>query len=631
MTGPTNVSSKRKLRLENKKKKMAALLDIVKLNECDRQKNKLHQQDHQKEPNFAMIAEPSAKKFKPEQKEDGSANVDFVKPKLEGEAFDELKKMLRDKTNKIRNSPKFRLRDMGESATLKIRLENRSPLFLSDIQHLIMYSQVGVHSPYSPTRWCSLEKYNRLKSVNLLIVENVSLYHYEAFESEFQFLKSNFEHKIEFVSPLSYRGDIIKELSMVPLSATQMRKLINEYGTMADAAKNCTEIFDTVKNFFPIDECPSEPRETISGLPASDKFSRTQLLLSGWQMIEENFPLPIKGLVERKYADYKLTKEKYKNVTPTSPMVGIDCEMCRTSTGELELTRVSAVNEKHEVFYDTLVKPDNKIVDYLTRFSGINSKMMRSVTKKLKDVQNDLRRILPDDVILVGQSLSNDLHALKMMHPYVIDTSVIYNITGDRARKSKLQTLAQEFLNETIQSGHGHCSNEDSLACMKLTQLKLKKHLYFGDAIMGSIFTEQRAYPDIGTSSYATSMLRQCTKMDKTASVVGVDDTADKYKFYVDKNVTREVTNIACTSETSNRGVVKKFCENLNRYSLNVGQIRIAETELDNSNKAFNTLDKWIGEVYACAEMPTLLAVMFGGQKDGGNGACFLQLHREYV
>jgi RNA exonuclease 1 len=61
-----------------------------------------------------------------------------------------------------------------------------------------------------------------------------------------------------------------------------------------------------------------------------------------------------------------------------------------------------------------------------------------------------------------------------MMHPYVIDTSVIYNITGDRFRKTKLALLAQKFLGEEIQRGkRGHCSVEDSLTCMKLTQLKL--------------------------------------------------------------------------------------------------------------------------------------------------------------
>lgn len=90
--------------------------------------------------------------------------------------------------------------------------------------------------------------------------------------------------------------------------------------------------------------------------------------------------------------------------------------------GDLELTRVSAVNEQHEVIYDTLVKPKNKIVDYLTRFSGINAKMMKTVNTDLKEVQKKLRELIPKDAILIGQSLSNDLHALKMMHPYVIDT-----------------------------------------------------------------------------------------------------------------------------------------------------------------------------------------------------------------
>lgn len=86
------------------------------------------------------------------------------------------------------------------------------------------------------------------------------------------------------------------------------------------------------------------------------------------------------------------------------------------------MTRISAVDENHKVFYDTLVKPDNKITDYLTKWSGINAQMMKNVKKKLKDVQSDLKKCLPPDAILIGQSLSNDLHALKMMHPYIIDT-----------------------------------------------------------------------------------------------------------------------------------------------------------------------------------------------------------------
>lgn len=58
--------------------------------------------------------------------------------------------------------------------------------------------------------------------------------------------------------------------------------------------------------------------------------------------------------------------------------------------------------------------------------------MLDGVTTTLSDVQQTLRKLLPTDAILVGQSLNSDLHTLKMMHPYIIDTSVIFNITGDR-------------------------------------------------------------------------------------------------------------------------------------------------------------------------------------------------------
>lgn len=200
---------------------------------------------------------------------------------------------------------------------------------------------------------------------------------------------------------------------------TQVRKLVSEYGNLENAVTRSNDVFDRIKHMFPVEKSEQKSAEN---LPRGDNFPRTQLLLSGWQMVEENFPLPIKGLMERKYVGYLLTKDSYKDVTPQSPMYALDCEMCRTTCGDLELTRVSVVDEKNDVFYEQLVKPDNKIVDYLTKYSGITPKMMKNVTKRLEEVQQDLRRIFPADAILVGQSLSNDMHALKMMHPYIIDT-----------------------------------------------------------------------------------------------------------------------------------------------------------------------------------------------------------------
>lgn len=44
----------------------------------------------------------------------------------------------------------------------------------------------------------------------------------------------------------------------------------------------------------------------------------------------------------------------------------MDCEMCKTSDGELALTRISVVNWEGETIMDELVKPERPIVDYLT-------------------------------------------------------------------------------------------------------------------------------------------------------------------------------------------------------------------------------------------------------------------------
>lgn len=100
MTGQIGTSSKRKQRIENKKKKMAALLDIVKLNEYDRQRNK-NKIQLPKENDFIENGE-SAQEFYPTPKKKlKTENVELGRsgrPKLEGSEYIELKKRLREKT-----------------------------------------------------------------------------------------------------------------------------------------------------------------------------------------------------------------------------------------------------------------------------------------------------------------------------------------------------------------------------------------------------------------------------------------------------------------------------------------------------------------------------------------------------
>lgn len=73
--------------------------------------------------------------------------------------------------------------------------------------------------------------------------------------------------------------------------------------------------------------------------------------------------------------------------------------------------------------YESYVKPKEKIINYLTKFSGITEEILKDVTTTLEDVQEALIRLLPDDAIWVGQSLNCDLHALKVSSYKIIKLS----------------------------------------------------------------------------------------------------------------------------------------------------------------------------------------------------------------
>lgn len=62
-----------------------------------------------------------------------------------------------------------------------------------------------------------------------------------------------------------------------------------------------------------------------------------------------------------------------------------------------------------------------------------------------------------------------------MIHPFVIDSSLSYNMRYNRLQRSSLKILVREFLGEVIQDGaDGHDPTEDAAASLKLIQLKLQ-------------------------------------------------------------------------------------------------------------------------------------------------------------
>jgi len=80
----------------------------------------------------------------------------------------------------------------------------------------------------------------------------------------------------------------------------------------------------------------------------------------------------------------------------------------------VELARVTVINSDLKSVYETLVRPEHKVVDYNTRFSGITSDQLHGVKTRLRDVQAALLSMCDDRTILIGHSLESDLVALKV-------------------------------------------------------------------------------------------------------------------------------------------------------------------------------------------------------------------------
>lgn len=123
---------------------------------------------------------------------------------------------------------------------------------------------------------------------------------------------------------------------------------------------------------------------------------------------------------------------------------------CYTTIG-LELTRVSIINHKIECVYESFVKPENPILDYNTKFSGIKEGDLDSVTTTLKDVQKKILSMVNSKTILIGHSLESDLKALKIVHETIIDTAQVFPHRRGLPYKRALRTLMSECLFSIIQ------------------------------------------------------------------------------------------------------------------------------------------------------------------------------------
>lgn len=112
------------------------------------------------------------------------------------------------------------------------------------------------------------------------------------------------------------------------------------------------------------------------------------------------------------------------------------------------------------------------------RWSGITAEAMASVTTTFDEVQSHVLSLLSvtPTPVLLGHSLEFDLKALKICHPRVIDTALIYHHPKGRPFKPGLAWLTKKWCGREIQNKGegGHDPEEDARACMELLRKKVE-------------------------------------------------------------------------------------------------------------------------------------------------------------
>ncbi|XP_053712563.1 RNA exonuclease 5-like isoform X2 [Synchiropus splendidus] len=315
----------------------------------------------------------------------------------------------------------------------------QSAITAQELMELLHYAALGKGVGIKQPSWCRLHRQRKLTGVNVVVVEGLTQSDFTKHYLAMKHLRSSYTTRVAF------RPGADSLLSQIFSSEVTRLNCCRKDGQLGKLPK-ALQIHPVIMKY---------------GIKTR---GLTAYVLSEEEMVRRHFP--VKGTPGSE--DYVSTNSSAA-VTDESPLYGLDCEMCLTQKG-MELTRVSLVDARGTCLMDQLVKPNNRIISYHTQFSGITAAMLRPVTTRLRDVQVKLKSLLPEDAVLVGHSLDNDLRALKMIHRHVLDTSLLF--TRELGQRFKLKVLAEVVLKKPIQTQErlGHDPVEDAVAALELAQ-----------------------------------------------------------------------------------------------------------------------------------------------------------------
>jgi RNA exonuclease 1 len=151
-------------------------------------------------------------------------------------------------------------------------------------------------------------------------------------------------------------------------------------------------------------------------------------------------------------------------------------------SGESEVIRITMVDFfNQEVLLDNLVQPSIPMKHYNTRFSGVRASDMRDAVRNRTCIfgrdmaRQQVWRFVGPDTVIVVHGGQNDLSALRLIHPLIVDTFILESYGEVVAGGRSLKNLCLRRLGRVVQNGKGHCSHEDALACRELVHWLAKQ------------------------------------------------------------------------------------------------------------------------------------------------------------
>ena len=158
--------------------------------------------------------------------------------------------------------------------------------------------------------------------------------------------------------------------------------------------------------------------------------------------------------------------------------MALDCEMAGIAGGGSEVILLCATDFlTGTVLIDRLVCPSVAITDMRTRIHGVTKSSLDKSTSQGQalagwgEARSELWKYINDKTILVGHALEHDLGALRMIHPRVVDSSILSEITvGGRRVQFGLHKLSSELPRIEIRKGEDgiHDCMEDVLAAREV-------------------------------------------------------------------------------------------------------------------------------------------------------------------